>query len=253
MLSKEVVIAATTKLFIDREESAIDEFFGPTYIQHSALASDGLEGLRALVSSIPEGFRYEPVRAFSEGNLVVTHGIYHGFGEQSLVSFDVWRVDNGRIVEHWDALAPVVPNTLSGRTQTDGPTIVSEHERTDTNRAIVQEFAERVLVGADYSAVARYISTDNYAQHNPEAADGLQGFGVASQAWAEAGKRLDYKKVHQIIAEGDFVFLRSEGEFGEPVIYNDLFRLHDGKIVEHWDVIAPLPAPRTVHHGNGVF
>ncbi len=249
--AKATVIAATTKLFVDRDPSAIDEFFGPSYTQHSALASDGVEGLRALVSTMPESFRYEPKRAFAEGNLVVTHGVYHGLGEASLVGFDMWRVENGKIVEHWDSLTPVVAETQSGRSQTDGPTTASAIEDTAKNRAILAEFAQKVLVEADYSVVAEYISTGDYAQHNPEVADGLAAFGAAAHAWAEEGKLLAYKKVHHIIAEGDFVFLRSEGEFGVPVVYNDLFRLENGTIVEHWDIIAPVPA--AVPHDNGMF
>ena len=69
--------------------------------------------------------------------------------------------------------------------------------------------------------------------------------------WAEEGKNLVYKKVHQVVADGDLVFTRAEGEFGEPVVYSDLWRGEDGKIVEHWDVIAPVPAE--VPHTNGLF
>jgi predicted SnoaL-like aldol condensation-catalyzing enzyme len=88
-------------------------------------------------------------------------------------------------------------------------------------------------------------------EHNPEAADGLDGFGAAAAKWAEQGKNLVYKTVHKVIAEGDFVLLQSEGEFGVPVAYYDLFRVQGGKIVEHWDVISPIPAE--VPHGNGLF
>jgi len=168
-----------------------------------------------------------------------------------LVGFDVWRVADGKIVEHWDSLAPVVEHTASGRTQTDGPTEIVDLDRTAANRALVSEWAEKVLVGAEYSVLTNYVSTVSYAQHNPEAADGLDGFGVAAAAWAQAGKPLVYKKAHQVIADGDFVFTRSEGEFGVPVIYNDLWRLENGQIVEHWDVINPIPAQ--LPHTNGVF
>jgi predicted SnoaL-like aldol condensation-catalyzing enzyme len=249
--AKETVIAATNKLFIDRDASAIDEYFGPRYVQHSALAGDGVEGLRTLVATIPESFRYEPRRAFAEGDLVVTHGIYHGLSDVPLVGFDMWRVANGKIVEHWDALTPVVAETASGRSQTDGPTEASAHEDTAKNRSILTDFAQKVLVDADYSVVAQFISTGDYAQHNPEVADGLAAFGATAHAWAEVGKLLAYKKIHHVIAEGDFVFLRSEGEFGVPVVYNDLFRLENGIIVEHWDIIAPVPSE--VPHNNGLF
>jgi predicted SnoaL-like aldol condensation-catalyzing enzyme len=144
-----------------------------------------------------------------------------------------------------------VTDTASGRSQTDGATDVSDLDKTDANRRLVAEFADKVLVGADYSVLTEYISTETYLQHNPEAADGLDGFGAAAAKWAEQGKNLVYKTIHKVIAEGDLVLLQSEGEFGVPVAYYDLFRVADGKIVEHWDVISPIPAE--LPHANGVF
>ncbi|MGW0710047.1 ester cyclase [Streptomyces sp. NPDC002643] len=180
------------------------------------------------------------------------HGTYHGVGPVPLVAFDVFRVDaDGKIAEHWDGLAPQVADTVSGRSQTDGPTESTGADRTEANRALVTEFAQKVLVGADYSVLTDYISTETYHQHNPEAADGLDGFEAAATTWAEQGKNLLYKKVHKVIAEGDFVLLQSEGEFGGPVAFYDLFRVADGKIAEHWDVVMPVPAE--LPHDNGLF
>lgn len=99
--------------------------------------------------------------------------------------------------------------------------------------------------------LTNYVSTDTYFQHNPEAADGLDGFAAAAASWARDGKPLVYTKVHQVIAEGEFVFTRAEGEFGQPVSYNDLWRVQDGRIVEHWDVIDPINPDQP--HGNGVL
>lgn len=251
MSTADLVVTATTRLFGNRDLSAIDEFFGPSYIQHSTVAADGVEGLRALVENLPEGFRYEPARVISDGDLVALHGTYHGFGPDPLVAFDIFRVADGRIVEHWDALAPVVTETVSGRSQVDGPTAPTDLDRTDANRALVTEFAEKVLVGADYSVLTDYISTEDYAQHNPEAADGLAGFGEAAAKWAEDGKLLTYDTVRHVIAEGDLVLTFAKGSFGVPVVYADLFRVADGKIVEHWDVIGPIPAE--LPHGNDVI
>ncbi|KQP72779.1 hypothetical protein ASF40_20705 [Microbacterium sp. Leaf288] len=251
MTAKETVLTAVDSLFVEKNPAAVDEYFGPTYIQHSTLAADGVEGLRALATTLPAGFGYQLVRVIAEGDLVVLHGIYSGFGADRLVAFDVFRVDGNRVVEHWDSLVPVVSRTTSGRSQIDGPEAASDAEQTAANKALVADFAQKVLVEADYTALTDYISTQTYAQHNPDAADGLEGFGAAASAWAADGKLLTYKKVHQIVAEGDFVFTRAEGEFGEPVIYNDLWRVEDGKIVEHWDVIAPIPGE--LQHTNGVF
>ena len=251
MSAKETVLTAATALFLEKRPSAVDDYFGPSYVQHSTLAADGLNGLRELAAQLPAGFAYELVRTIAEGDLVVLHGIYEGFGPVPLIAFDVFRADGDRVVEHWDSLTPIVRETASGRSQTDGPTQATDLGKTETNTAIVAAFAEKVLIGADYSLLAEFISPTSYKQHNPEAADGLDGFGAAASSWAAEGKLLTYKKVHQIVAEGDFVFTRAQGDFGVPVIYNDLWRLDNGRIVEHWDVIAPVPAK--LPHDNGVF
>ena len=251
MSNKDLVLQATGALFGDRDPAAVDRWVSPTYRQHSSLAADGPEALRGLVASLPADFRYEGARVIADGDLVALHGTYHGFGPVPLVAFDLFRVEDGKLAEHWDALTPVVATTVSGRSQTDGPTAPSDLDRTEDNRALVTEFAQRVLVGADYSVLTDYISTERYDQHNPEAGDGLAGFGAAAAKWAEQGKDLRYKAVHRVVAEGDLVLLQSEGEFGEPVAYWDLFRVADGRIVEHWDVVAPVPA--SLPHGNGLF
>lgn len=124
-------------------------------------------------------------------------------------------------------------------------------DKTAANKALVTDWVTKVLIGADYSILTDYVSTESYAQHNPEAADGLDGFGAAAGAWAEAGMPLVYSTAHQIIADGNFVFTRAEGTFGVPAIYNDLWRVADGKIVEHWDVVTPIP--EDLPHTNGVF
>jgi predicted SnoaL-like aldol condensation-catalyzing enzyme len=251
MNAKDTVLQAAADLFGKKDPSAVDRWVAPDYRQHSSLAADGPEALRALVASLGDDFRYEGARVIADGDLVALHGIYHGFGPDPLVAFDLFRVENGKLAEHWDALTPLARATVSGRTQTDGPTAPTNLDKTAANRGLVSEFAEKVLKGADYSALTDYISTQTYHQHNPEAADGLDGFGAAAANWAEQGKNLVYKKIHKVVAEGDFVLLQSEGEFGVPVAYWDLFRVADGKIVEHWDIIVPIPD--SLPHGNGLF
>jgi predicted SnoaL-like aldol condensation-catalyzing enzyme len=251
--AKETVLNAVTKLFIEQDPAAVENHFGPAYTQHSTHDGvvDGVEGLARLARDLPPGFRYEPVRILAEDGLVVLHGVYTGVDAEPLIAFDVYRAEAGRDVEHWDSLTPQVRNTLSGRTQIDGPTEPTDLAYTAANKALVSEFVERVLIDGDSSVVTDYISGEGYLQHNPEIGDGLDGFLVAVGRWAEQGKIATYRKVHQLIAEGDFVFTRSEGEFGQPVVFNDLWRVKDGKITEHWDVIGPIPAETS--HGNSPF
>jgi predicted SnoaL-like aldol condensation-catalyzing enzyme len=251
MNSKDVVLKAVGELFDDKDPAAVDRWVAPDYKQHSSLAADGPEALRGLVAGLPEGFRYEGARVIADGDLVALHGTYHGFGPEPLVAFDLFRVKDGKLAEHWDALTPVAKSSVSGRTQTDGPTTPTDLDLTETNRKLVTDFANKVLKGADYSLLTDYISTERYHQHNPEAGDGLDGFAAVAAKWAEQGKHLVFRTIHKVVAEGDFVLLQSEGEFGTPAAFWDLVRIEDGKIVEHWDIIAPIPAD--LPHGNGLF
>ncbi|NUT36766.1 MAG: SnoaL-like domain-containing protein [Hamadaea sp.] len=251
MDNRQIVAAAAKELFGDKDPTAVDRWVSPTYKQHSTVAADGPEGLRSLIESISPDVRFEVARVLADDDHVAMHGTYYGFGPEPLVAFEIFRVEDGKLAEHWDGLTPQVAQTVSGRTQTDGPAQVTHPEQTEASRALVTEFADKVLVGQDYGALIDYISAERYDQHNPEAADGLDGFGAAAAAWAEQGKNLDYRTVHKVIADGEFVLLQSEGTFGVPVAYYDLFRVDDGKIVEHWDAVVPVPAK--LNHSNGVF
>jgi predicted SnoaL-like aldol condensation-catalyzing enzyme len=248
---RRVVTTAVGELFGDKDPSAVDRWVSPSYCQHSSLAADGPDALRDLVANLPSGFSYESARVIADGDLVAMHGTYLGFGPDPLVAFDVFRVEDGKLAEHWDGLTPVVAQTVSGRSQVDGPTQPSPSADTEASRELVTTFAQQVLVGADYSVLTDFISTETYDQHNPGAGDGLGGFGDAVARWTAEGKNLDYRTIHHVIADHDFVLVHCEGTFGVEVAYWDLFRVQDGKIVEHWDVIAPVPPQ--LPHNNGVF
>jgi predicted SnoaL-like aldol condensation-catalyzing enzyme len=252
MTAKNTVLTAVGQLFGDRDPSAVDRWIAPNYRQHSSLAQDGREGFRQLLQSSPDSFRYELHRAIADGDRVALHGTYHGLGPTPLVAFDVFRVADGKLVEHWDALGPVVETTASGRSQTDGPTEITDLEATATNRVLVSAFVENVLKGGKVDAIADYISTEKYWQHNPGIGDNLDGLTAGLGALAEQGLSLAYDTVHHVIAEGDFVLTVSEGRFGStPTAFYDLFRVESGKIVEHWDVTPEIAT--NLPHDNGLF
>ena len=100
-----------------------------------------------------------------------------------------------------------------------------------------------------------YINPNKYLQHNSGIADGLDGLGAALKYFAENGLVLEYDKVHKVIGEGNFVLSMSEGKFGkgEHVAYYDLFRIENGLIVEHWDIIQPIPSKSEWKNENGKF
>ncbi|MEL6615469.1 MAG: nuclear transport factor 2 family protein [Bacteroidota bacterium] len=224
------------------------------YIQHNLAVADGLEGFAAVLQNAPEGgFKARVVRAFEDGDIAVTHTEYDFFGPK--VGFDIFRFEDGRIVEHWDNLADLTPPNPSGRTQLDGPTEVTDRDRTEANKALVRSFVETVLVGGDTSDLTAFIDPEHYHQHNSAIADGLDGLGAALQAFAEQGLVMEYDRVHRVVGEGNFVLTMSEGRFGtgEPTAFYDLFRIDSGRIVEHWDVIQTIPPEAEWANANGKF
>ena len=99
-----------------------------------------------------------------------------------------------------------------------------------------------------------YFNGDVYIQHNTGIADGLSGLGTALSALAEQNIQMIYNTVHQVVAQGNYVLAVSEGTFGgTPTAYYDLWRVEDGKIAEHWDVIETIADESTWKNQNGKF
>lgn len=252
MTAKDIVLGAVRQLFGDQDVSAVDRWVASDFRQHGSLAADGPEGLRHLMQTLPAGVHYDLHRVIADGDLVALHGTFHGLGATPLVAFDIFRVAGDRLAEHWDAFAPVVETTVSGRSQTDGPTEVNDLKSTAANRALVTAFVDDVLKGGKVDTVTDYVSTEQYWQHNPVVGDGLDGFATAFAALAAQGINMVYDTVHRVIAEGNFVLTVSEGSFGAtPTAFYDLFRVENGKIVEHWDVTPEIVTD--LPHSNGLF
>jgi predicted SnoaL-like aldol condensation-catalyzing enzyme len=238
--SKSLVLEATTALFGRRDAAAIDRHFAEAYLQHNPMFPSGKATLHKILE-IP-GLGYTRVRAVAEGDLVVTQSRYVGFGPRPMVAFDIFRTEGGKIVEHWDAMQAEEEKTVSGRTQLDGPTEARDLDRTAANKQLVESFFADVLYGHKMEMLTTYISAETYHQHNPGVGDGLAGFGKAMADLAKAGLSMVYSKTYRYVAEGDLVFTHSEGTFaGRHVVFADLFRVADGKIVEHWDAIQDVP------------
>ncbi len=234
------------------------EMANADYIQHNPFVPTGLEPFIGLLPVLKEaGTTAENVRMFEDGNYVFMHNIWRNaapFGADEMVAFDIIRVDeNGKVAEHWDAMTVLVSETASGRTQTDGPTEVTDLDKTAANKALAVALIEDVLMGKNPAKITDYISADSYAQHNPMIADGLSGIVAAVEALTAANNMFVYKEIHAVLGEGNFVLTVSEGQWnGTTNAFYDLFRMDGGKIVEHWDVIQPVPTAGLANT-NGMF
>ena len=230
----------------------IKENVAPNYIQHNPIAPDGQDGLlgfTAYLQSLDKPITINPVRVLQEGDLVVVHSDYIINAPEAV--FDLFRIADGKLVEHWDGIQAVPETTVSGRGMTDGPIEITDLDKTDANKKRVVDFVTDVLINGEGEKLRSYIS-DGYRQHNPNVADGLEGLGNFIAYLVKNNISFAYNEIHNVVAEGNFVFVQSEGDFGgKPTAFFDLFRVADGMIVEHWDTVQEIP--EKMAHDNGMF
>lgn len=122
----------------------------------------------------------------------------------------------------------------------------------ESNKQTVLDFYEAGLNNKDFEAASKYVGA-RYVQHNPLIADGIEGLKAFLGYLKETFPQLR-AEVRSIFAEGDVVIahvhgVRVPGQRGSAIV--DIFKLEDGKIVEHWDVMQPIPEDAA--HQNGMF
>ena len=128
----------------------------------------------------------------------------------------------------------------------------AEAQQQEANKKAVVEFYDKAINQKDFEAASKYMGS-RYTQHNPNAPDGPEGLKTFLLFLKEKfpGSRSEIKRV---FADGDYVILhvhavREPGTRGSAII--DIFKLENGKIVEHWDVVQPIPEHSA--NSNGMF
>ncbi|MFC4507709.1 MULTISPECIES: nuclear transport factor 2 family protein [Streptomyces] len=247
----QIAVKVLRAAFEGGDTAVIDRHVRPDYIQHNPLAPDGPEAMKAFGAAWKQQFpdaTYEEKRVVSEGDLVLLHS--HGAlipGTPGLSVFDIFRFQDGRIAEHWDILQEVPATTANGNdmfSTLSRPQVGAPGQRwfTAYNKKIVTDYVDQLLVRKDLAAVDTYLGTE-YHEHSPNVPDGAVGVKTGLGAYFERFPQLSVVP-KRVVAEGDLVAVQSHyvdapGERGRAVI--DLFRVRDGKIVEHWDATQDVP------------
>lgn len=241
-------------LFSSKDNRALELYFSPKYIEHSPLVADGLLGLKELLANNPNlDYKVSRVLANDDG-LVALHGRFVGLAENPLVGFDIYRVENGKIVEHWDGLVPEQLKNASGRSQLDGPVEVDASANSEVNSQLVKKFFTETLIGEDYSGFKRFGDGYSFFQHSPDIADGADEVIQFLEQLKVDGSGLHYDKIHRVVADGQFVLTHSEGSIaGVCHAYFELWRVENNCIIELWDAISAVPSDKEAIHCYGIF
>ena len=247
---------AMIEIFRNRDPTAIDRFFSEPFVQHDPNIADGLSGLKAFAAEIASSptANVTIYRTLVDGDIVMLHSKYEGLRGFAgpVIAFDLFRFKDGKIVEHWGGQDPEVGPNPSGHTQVDGPTAVLDRDRTEANRALVRAFKQAVTVELRFDRVAEFIDGDHYTQHASKVGDGVARMKSRVSEVAKPGAA-PVLVPRRYVAEGNFVLALVEARTEPPTANYDLFRVQNGKIAEHWDVLSPIPPRNQWKNANGPF
>ncbi|HLA58122.1 MAG TPA: ester cyclase [Puia sp.] len=116
-----------------------------------------------------------------------------------------------------------------------------------SNKKMVADFYQELFGDKNQAAIDQYVS-DTYIQHNPSLSDGKDALKKAVTVWFK-GQAKDTVDVKHLGADGNFVYIHTKSKMGNKT-YSilDIFRLENGKIAEHWDVMQEVPAKSANAH-----
>ena len=223
------------------------------YIQHNPQTHEGSEGLAALFKRLSKtNPTVNIVRVFEDGDYVFAHTEYNF--DSSNIGFEIFRFEDDLAVEHWDNIQSRQGPNPSGHTMVDGPTEVTDLDRTEDNRKTVSSFVKDILIDRQLEKFENYIDDDSFTQHDSKIADGLSALRLALEATVENSLRMEYSQNHRVLAEGNFVLSVSEGLYSEVnSAFYDLFRVSKNRLVEHWNTIEAIPPRSSWKNDNGKF
>lgn len=228
----------------DGDIDAIYRYTGSRYIQHSTGVKNGQKGFIEFFQEFLKRSTkrdIQIIRAIEDSNFVFLH-VYQNIndGESSWITADMFDTDdNHKLIEHWDVISAyqTASNTASGNDPILGDFQISDLDKTEENKAIIRRFIVDILQNKQYQQLSQYISEDTYIQHNPNISDGLKGFEHFLNT-----QELHYNFVFHTMGQGNYVVTYSKATLnGMEFAVFDIFRLENGKIVEHWDNMEQIP------------
>ncbi len=220
------------------------------YVEHNPRSADGADGLREYIGQLSRGKSHlKAVRTFQDGPYVFTQA--EGQVSDQNIFFDIFRFEDGLIVEHWTFSAKAGLPNQSGHTQTDGPTKARHLEDTEKNKAFMRGYYQTFHISGDHSQSDQYFTRDLMVRHEPGVRDGVTEF-LRDVEVLMRHRTIDEIKL--LLGQGDFVFIAARGTHeGDPCVYIDLYRVEDEKVVEHWGFPEKVPPQEERKNHNGLL
>jgi len=237
------------------EMEVVKKYSGDRYTQHSTGVADGAQGFIDFFKGFLERTSDRDIRiirAIEDGNYVFVH-VYQDIdkGSAKWITTDMFDTDeNDKLVEHWDVISAYkeANETISGNDMVLGKFELKDLDKTEENKALIRSFLVDVFQNGNHDALEKYVSTEKYIQHNPNVPDGIEAVKhfLATQDF-------NYDFIFKVIGQGDHVVSYSKATLnGTELAVFDVFRIENGKIVEHWDNMEPIP-PRKEWKNTGKF
>ena len=232
---------------------AVTRYTGQRYTQHSTGVGDGAEGFLAFFEPFVERNpkRHIEIRRIFEDGAWVFCSAYQSLndGAAQWVTMDMFYTDaDGLILEHWDTIAPYVEDTASGADMVGGATDVDPRADTEASKALVLEYTKQVRQEGDLSKIDQFVAADLVAHAAPIKAGRA---GLAD--WLGSDDAGTYDMLFQLLGQGDFVVTYGKRHArGKDIAVFDLYRVADGRIVEHWMNEEEI-SPRELWGNSGKF
>jgi predicted SnoaL-like aldol condensation-catalyzing enzyme/truncated hemoglobin YjbI len=250
--NKEKAIAIN-KAVQDGDAESAAALVTENYIQHTPTIPDGKRGLQILITKIKNKEIPAPkinnVRSFEDGEFVVLHHDVRWPNRKAM--FEIFRFENGLAAEHWSGIADHPEKTVNGHSMLDGATEITDKILTEKNKQFAASFVQTVLIDGRFDKLLEFYHPE-IIQHNPFIDNTVSGLLNGVEELQRKGMSIEIKKMFKVLGEGNFVLVCSEGKFADKyTAFFDLFRLENGIIVEHWDVLQEIPGKMA--HDNGFF
>jgi predicted SnoaL-like aldol condensation-catalyzing enzyme len=243
-------------IYRSKDATVIERDFDSSLVQHDPNVADGIEGLKsyiAVVASSPDA-DITIHRTLVDGDVVAIHSTYEGLSAAPgpLLAFDLFRFDGDRIVEHWGGQQPATSElNLGGHSQVDGPSAVEDQDKTEANRAFMKNYRNVITVQKQYQRLDDYLTVD-YAQHAEGLGDGIERVKARYAKDVKPGTS-NVLTPRYFVADGNFVLSVVDAKTDPPKANFDLFRIADGKVAEHWEVLSVIPPPDERKNTNDPF